>query len=307
MKKFYYLLLLLGSFSYAQVVVFDQPDAGTNGIVSNVLSTGNAVYSADDFTLEQATKITKLTVRGFQNQGNFLTLYQGLRMVIYTNNPATNIPSGIPDGTAGTILAELNVGGVSPGVNVFQVEGGGTVTFEVDFLAAFSTDIILQPATTYWLTIAPKVNLTTYTAATRFNWYVGIASTSTPNYNAKLVDPANAFGAAATNWTNISTLTNIPALNNLSFTFEGDTNLSLANVSDKGFGVYPNPAVDVLNIAVNNTNFDNLSYELSDINGRKVLETKDASINVQSLNSGVYFLTIFSNETKIAVEKIIKK
>jgi hypothetical protein len=306
MKKIYYLFLMLGSFSYAQVVVFDQPDAGTNGIVSNVLSTGTAVSSADDFTLEQAAKITKLTVRGFQNQGNFLTLYQGLRMVIYTNNPATNIPSGIPDGTAGTILAELNVGGVSPGVNVFQEEGGGGVTFEVDFLAAFSTDIILQPATTYWLTIAPKVNLTAYTAATRFNWYVGFPAAGI-NYNAKLVDPANAFGAGALNWTNISTLTNDPAFNNLSFTFEGDTNLSLDNVSSKGFGVYPNPAVDVLNIAVNNTNFDNLSYELSDINGRKVLETKDASINVQNLNSGVYFLTIFSKETKIAVEKIIKK
>jgi hypothetical protein len=306
MKKFYYLFLMLGSFSYAQVTVFDQPNNGTNGIVSNVLSTGNAVYAADDFTLAQTTRLTKLTVRGFQNEGSFLTFYQGLRMVIYTNNPATNIPSGIPSGTPGTILAELNVGAVSPGVDVFQEVGAGPVSIEIDFLSAFAIDIILQPLTTYWLTIAPKVNLTAYIGATRFNWYVGIGAAGI-NYNAKLVDPLNVFGAGATNWTNISTLTNEPAFNNLSFTFEGDTNLSLENVKAKGFGVYPNPAIDVLNIAVNNTDFENLSYEISDINGRRVIETKDASINVQSLNTGVYFLTIFSNNTKIGVEKIVKK
>ena len=86
MKKLYSLLLLTSCISYAQTVVFDQPVTGTNGIVTTVLSNGNAVYSADDFSVAEATKLTKLTVRGFQNQGNFLTLYQGLRMVIYTNN-----------------------------------------------------------------------------------------------------------------------------------------------------------------------------------------------------------------------------
>jgi hypothetical protein len=305
MKKLYSFLLLASCFSYAQTVVFDQPITGTNGIVSTVLSTGNAVYSADDFSVAEATKLTKLTVRGFQNQGDFLTLYQGLRMVVYTNS-ATNTPSGIPGGTPGTIIAELDITGLNPSVNIFQDEEGGEVTIEIDFLTAFTSDIIVQPATTYWLTIAPKMNLTAYTGATRFNWYTGTGATGT-NYPGQLVDPANAFGANATNWTNIATLTNNVAFNNLSFTFEGDTNLSIDSQELNVINAYPNPASDVVTITPGNNSFENLSFQVYDLNGRKVIETKDSTINVQNLNSGVYMVHVFSDKTKIGIQKIVKK
>lgn len=305
MKKLYSFLLLASCFSYAQTVVFDQPVTGTNGIVSTVLSNGNGVYSADDFSVAEATKLTKLTVRGFQNQGDFLTLYQGLRMVIYTNS-ATNTPSGIPGGTAGTIIAELDITGLNPSINAFQDEEGGEVTFEIDFLTAFTSDIIVQPATTYWLTFAPKMNLTAYTGVTRFNWYTGTGVSGT-NYPAHLADPSNAFGAAATNWTNITTLTNEPAFNNLSFTFEGDTNLSVASQELSSIDVYPNPAIDIVTITPSNTTFENLSFQVYDLNGRKVIETKDSTINIQNLNSGVYMVHVFSDKTKIGIQKIVKK
>lgn len=305
MKKLYSFLLLASCFSYAQTVVFDQPVTGTNGIVSTVLSNGNGVYSADDFSVAEATKLTKLTVRGFQNQGDFLTLYQGLRMVIYTNS-ATNTPSGIPGGTAGTIIAELDTTGLNPSINAFQDEEGGEVTFEIDFLTAFTSDIIVQPATTYWLTFAPKMNLTAHTGATRFNWYSGTGVSGT-NYPAHLADPANAFGAAATNWTNIATLANNPAFNNLSFTFEGDTNLSVASQELSSIDAYPNPASDIVTITPSNTTFESLSFQVYDLNGRKVIETKDSNINVQNLNSGVYMVHVFSDKTKIGIQKIVKK
>lgn len=306
MKKIYFLAFLFGNFSFAQTVVFDQPTAGTNGIVSNVLSNGNAVYAADDFSVPELTQLTKVVVRGFQNQGNFATLYQGLRLVIYTN-AATNMPSGIPDGTLGTIVAELNVTGPNASIIVSQTAGQGPVTFDINLLSAIPTPVILQPSTTYWLVIAPKVNLEAYTAATRFNWYTGEGATGT-NYAGKLVDPANAFGAGATNWTNISTLTNNAAFDNLSFTLEGDTNLSVSDVENSfGVSVFPNPMTDFLTISSTNNTLTDLSYQLFDINGRKIVETKESSINVRNLDSGIYFVTILSAGSKVGTKKVIKK
>lgn len=306
MKKIYFLAFLFGNFSFAQTVVFDQPTVGTNGIVSNVLSNGNAVYSADDFSVPELTQLTRVVVRGFQNQGNFATLYQGLRLVIYTN-AATNMPSGIPDGTLGTIVAELNVTGENANIIVDQTVGEGPVTFDIDLLGAIPTPVIVQPSTTYWLVIAPKVNLLAYTAATRFNWYTGEGATGT-NYAGKLVDPANAFGAGATNWTSISTLTNNPAFNSLSFTLEGDTNLSVSDVENSfGVSVFPNPMTDLLTISSTNSTLTDLSYQLFDINGRKIIETKESSINVRNLDSGIYFVTILSAGSKVGTKKVIKK
>jgi hypothetical protein len=43
------------------------------------------------------------------------------------------------------------------------------------------------------------------------------------------------------------------------------------------------------------------------LNGRKVIETKDSTINVQNLNAGVYSVHVFSDKTKIGVQKIVKK
>ncbi len=304
MKKIYLFLLLTCLISSAQTVVFNQPVTGTSGIVSTVLSDGNAVYSADDFLVTETTKLTKLTVRGFQTQGNFLSFYQGLKMAIYSNS-VTNTPSGIPGQANGNIIVELDIAGLNPNVNVFQDEEGA-VTIEVDFLTAFNSDIIIQPETTYWLIIAPKLNLTAYSAGSRFNWYAG---TGVPgiNYSAKLVDPLNAFGAGATNWTSISTLTNDAIFNSLSFTFEGETVLSVAPQELSSIDVYPNPSTDIVTITPSNNTFENLSFQVYDINGRKVLETKDPTINVQNLNTGVYMVHVFSDKTKIGIQKIVKK
>jgi hypothetical protein len=121
------------------------------------------------------------------------------------------------------------------------------------------------------------------------------------------VDPLNAFGAGATNWTSISTLTNDAIFNSLSFTFEGETVLSVAPQELSSIDVYPNPSTDIVTITPSNNTFENLSFQVYDINGRKVLETKDPTINVQNLNTGVYMVHVFSDKTKIGIQKIVKK
>mgnify|MGYP003575555021 FL=1 len=75
---------------------------------------------------------------------------------------------------------------------------------------------------------------------------------------------------------------------------------------------FPNPVVDELNLIVLNNKFEDLSYDLFDINGRVVSKTNNISasetkVSMQGLVKGVYFLSINNNSKKIKTFKIIKK
>ncbi len=63
--------------------------------------------------------------------------------------------------------------------------------------------------------------------------------------------------------------------------------------------VYPNPATDVLNININNTNFKNSEVVVYNISGAEVLKTNmavnNAQLNIETLCNGVYFVKV-SNE-----------
>ncbi|MDO5760322.1 MAG: T9SS type A sorting domain-containing protein [Bacteroidota bacterium] len=78
---------------------------------------------------------------------------------------------------------------------------------------------------------------------------------------------------------------------------------SLENEIESKFLVYPNPANNVLNIET----IDNIQ-NISIINsiGQEVLTSNSTRINIENLNSGVYFLNIVTNEG-IARQKFIKK
>lgn len=84
--------------------------------------------------------------------------------------------------------------------------------------------------------------------------------------------------------------------------------LSTQNFLTSNFAVYPNPTSDVLNInSKNNTTAVN-AIQITDINGRIVKEVKGMTnqININELNSGVYFLKIATDQGT-GTTKIIKK
>jgi len=72
--------------------------------------------------------------------------------------------------------------------------------------------------------------------------------------------------------------------------------------------IYPNPASD--KIFVEGINQENLNAEFITLEGRVILNknvNSDNSIDISGLNSGIYFITIKSNQTKIYTQKIIVK
>ena len=76
------------------------------------------------------------------------------------------------------------------------------------------------------------------------------------------------------------------------------------NASNVDVKLYPNPVNDVLNIE---TVLDLKSVEIFNIQGQKVLETNQNQINVSSLSSGMYMVTIQDVENNTVTKKVIIK
>lgn len=77
----------------------------------------------------------------------------------------------------------------------------------------------------------------------------------------------------------------------------------------EGFSVAPNPASENLNIAFSKPHSGNVRLQLSDANGRSVMETnfqgENLQLNLQHLSKGVYFVKA-TTETSTFVRKIVK-
>ena len=78
--------------------------------------------------------------------------------------------------------------------------------------------------------------------------------------------------------------------------------------------VYPNPVQDVLNLEVNASQASEMNIAVYNITGQKVMETSanvnaginTPSINVSSLNSGIYFVTVKANGFENTMKFVVK-
>lgn len=75
---------------------------------------------------------------------------------------------------------------------------------------------------------------------------------------------------------------------------------------------YPNPATDLLHLVVSDDKWNNLSYQLFDINGRtlsnlKKITASETTVSMQELQQGIYFLAVNNENKTIKTFKIIKK
>ena len=75
---------------------------------------------------------------------------------------------------------------------------------------------------------------------------------------------------------------------------------------------YPNPTTDLLHLVITGNQWNNLSYQLFDINGRtlsnlKKITAPETILPMQELQRGTYFLAVNSINKTIKTFKIIKK
>ncbi|MFN6946504.1 MAG: T9SS type A sorting domain-containing protein, partial [Cytophagaceae bacterium] len=73
---------------------------------------------------------------------------------------------------------------------------------------------------------------------------------------------------------------------------------SIYELEEKGIKVFPNPAIDYLNIQFKNA--DNYHLSLSDITGKQIgvwnVSETNTSLPISHIPRGMYFLSILSNE-----------
>lgn len=90
------------------------------------------------------------------------------------------------------------------------------------------------------------------------------------------------------------------------FVYEGHTLGTSDVASRKDFSIYPNPTSDVLQF---NTNETIVSYEITDITGKKIIENslQSTQIDVSKLSANMYFLTVYTATGKKHTVKFIKQ
>lgn len=94
--------------------------------------------------------------------------------------------------------------------------------------------------------------------------------------------------------------------------FEIQTLLGLDNINiNLQLSVYPNPTANLLSLDVKNYNFENLQYQLFDINGRIILFGKivqeSTQLQLDVFPAAIYLLKVTDNNKEIKTFKIIKK
>jgi Secretion system C-terminal sorting domain len=74
--------------------------------------------------------------------------------------------------------------------------------------------------------------------------------------------------------------------------------------------VYPNPTTTVVNLKIENYNYQSLAYELYNINGKlldyKKIDNNQTAIQMEDLAPAIYFLKISEENELIKTFKIIK-
>jgi hypothetical protein len=78
--------------------------------------------------------------------------------------------------------------------------------------------------------------------------------------------------------------------------------MTIARIND--VAIYPNPFDDY--ISLESKGYNQINYEVYDINGRLLVYGNDSKINTGQFASGTYFLHIIFDDTKISITKILK-
>lgn len=94
--------------------------------------------------------------------------------------------------------------------------------------------------------------------------------------------------------------------------FEIQTVLGTENFNiNLQMAVFPNPTTNWLQLDIKNYGFEKLNYQVFDINGKLVLQSKisteTTTISMENLSTNIYLLKVLDHNKEVKTFKIIKK
>ncbi|WP_081990170.1 T9SS type A sorting domain-containing protein [Psychroserpens sp. Hel_I_66] len=122
-------------------------------------------------------------------------------------------------------------------------------------------------------------------------------------------NPGYAIGDIIPNTASIFFDFNAPVITNTFTTEFVEENLSVNEAGFTSFNLYPNPAKDKVTIRLNTNNFGNLTVNITDLQGKLILEQQiseenNMELDIAALQSGLYFVKL-NNNNKSFVKKLI--
>jgi len=102
----------------------------------------------------------------------------------------------------------------------------------------------------------------------------------------------------------------LPKYDNVKITKMKPSTLSIDKLEQQELAVYPNPATDFIQLTLNAEKSANLRYNIFDLTGKSIkssVYTDNQNIDVSSLQKGVYFAQVLSDNVVLNTCKFIKK
>lgn len=180
--------------------------------------------------------------------------------------------------------------------NVGQITVNGATLTTLKIAYHYATAPGSTVSTTFTTEIAEKLSCISggYAAPMLFPFYGSLGRVSDYSTNTFVCYTDNNFPVYNTRSVNCNYLS------------VGINKLSVENL---GYQIYPNPALQSLNINSNRLQQDH-EARLIDIQGREMANVslrENTKIDLQALDSGIYFLQVFEKGKLIGTEKIIKE
>jgi hypothetical protein len=289
----------------SNAVLYDQQDGTVTTGIINLFNNDEdfGVWATDDFELTTASDLGVITAYGFNNDGAALINITNVSLYIYANIEGVNIPDGDPTipGSGLVELVDIEVG--TPGLDIIS-DGFGPVDLAVD-VPVIAGETVTLPAGSYWLVVTPSMDgLTGLPLAARWNQYGAGTGPGFGAGNAHLIDPSDAFNSGFTSWTDYAAI----GLDFFStaFTVEGEENLSLYSNVKEAVSIYPNPAVNVINLQMPSV-VEIKSATIFNLLGQEIeVRVTNNQIDVSDLAQGVHILKLETNQGRSS-RKFVKK
>jgi len=287
--------LLVGAVSFSQTTIVDRIADHPSGLISTQGDDGTGVYCADYFVLANDTAIEDFTAYGFPSNAPLGIWVEGFNVAIYAHSGTK--PAGNPEVSGSAVVEFFEIDPAD-----FTLDESTQAHFTVNFTALNGGTPITLPAGEYWIAAFPNV-IGGPAASGRWNW-LGSLSSSTAQLP-KLIDPADLFGAGATDWTDIENLTGDP-FPAFGWTLTGTETIGIGDNLAEMVSIYPNPTTDVLNLQVPSS-VEITAVAMYDVLGKRVnVSYANNVVDTANLSTGVYMLQVETTAGAIT-QKIVKQ